>query len=149
MWIVERALAETGRGLRGDRTAGGRSGSRRQVTLLQAEHLPVIARLLARDAVSPEALRRNLVVSGIDLLTLKNRGFRIGNVLLRGTGPCEPCAKMDATLGPGGYNALRGHGGITAEILLGGWLELGATVQCQADLTPPLPRQGSLFGDGT
>ncbi|WP_407540948.1 MOSC domain-containing protein [Deinococcus radiomollis] len=103
-------------------------GGKRQVTLIQAEHLPVIAALAGLDAVTPGELRRNIVVSGLPLLALKDRRFRIGGVLLEGTGECHPCSRMEEALGPGGYNAVRGHGGITARVLEGGTVVLGATL---------------------
>jgi MOSC domain-containing protein YiiM len=98
----------------------------RQLTLVQAEHLAVVAALLGQEHINPALLRRNLVISGINLLALKGQSFRIGEVLLEATGECHPCSKMEARLGRGGYNALRGHGGITAKILQGGEIGLGA-----------------------
>jgi MOSC domain-containing protein YiiM len=118
--------AEAGRGLVGDRYKG-RSG-KREVTLLQAEHLPVIAGLLGVAAVQPAQLRRNLIVSGINLLALRGQRFRIGTVELEGTGPCAPCSRMEETFGPGGYNAVRGHGGITARIVASGTIAVGDAV---------------------
>ncbi|MFD0914271.1 MOSC domain-containing protein [Methylophilus luteus] len=126
-------------GLQGDRASLRQSsapnGSKRQVTLLQAEHLPVIAALTGHAQIDPALLRRNLIVSGINLLATKSL-FKdqpllllIGDVVLEVTGPCEPCSKMEQVLGPGGYNAMRGHGGITARILRGGILRIGDTVQ--------------------
>ena len=73
-------------------------------------------------------LRRNVVVSGIPLIALKGRRFRIGDVLLEGTDPCDPCSRMEAALGAGGYNAMRGMGGLCARILEGGSLRLGDAV---------------------
>lgn len=118
--------AEPGGGLVGDRYRG-RSG-KRAVTLLQAEHLPVIAALLGVPAVLPAQLRRNLVISGINLLALRGRRFRIGTVELEGTGPCAPCSRMEETFGPGGYNAVRGHGGITARVVRSGTISIGDAV---------------------
>ncbi|MCP5199789.1 MAG: MOSC domain-containing protein [Gammaproteobacteria bacterium] len=120
-------------GIVGDHYAG-RSG-RRQVTLVQHEHLAVIAALLA-DArprspaatVDPALLRRNVVVAGINLAALAKRRFRIGAVLLEGTGACHPCSRMEETFGAGGYNAVRGHGGITARIVEGGIVACGDAV---------------------
>lgn len=129
---VAEAECIAGRGLTGDR-AGARAGGKRQVTLIQAEHLPVIAALSGSDQARPELLRRNLVVAGINLLALKGRCFRIGEVLLEMTGLCDPCAHMEEVLGPGGFNAMRGHGGITAAVLEGGTLRVRDRVRLVSD----------------
>lgn len=123
---VEEAEAIAGKGLCGDRYGSG--SGKRGITLIQAEHLPVIAALAGLSGIEPATLRRNLVVSGLPLIALKGRRFRIGEVLLEGTQPCDPCSRMEAALGPGGYNAMRGHGGLCARILEGGRLRLGDAV---------------------
>ena len=126
MQVVDAVQAIAGAGLVGDRYAGG--SGKRGVTLLQAEHLPAIAALSGHAQLDPATLRRNLLVAGIPLVALEGRRFRVGEVLLEGTGPCDPCARMEAALGPGGYNAMRGHGGLTARILEGGTLRVGDEV---------------------
>ena len=123
---VDEAMAATGLGLEGDRYASG--SGKRGITLIQAEHLPVIAALAGMDRVQPATLRRNVVVSGLPLVALKGRRFRVGEVLLEGTDDCDPCSRMEAALGPGGYNAMRGHGGLCARILEGGRLRIGDAV---------------------
>ena len=124
---VDAVQAAAGGGLSGDRYSGG--SGKRGVTLVQAEHLPVIAALAGHAAIAPATLRRNLVVSGIALAALKGNRFRIGEVLLEGTDSCDPCSRMEAALGPGGYNAMRGMGGLCARILEGGCLRLGDRVE--------------------
>ena len=112
-------------GLQGDRrTAQGK----RAVSLIQAEHLPVIE-ALAASPVTPDLLRRNIVVSGINLLGLRKATFRVGDAILRGTGLCAPCSRMEEALGPGGYTAVRGHGGITAEVIQPGEVKEGDVVR--------------------
>lgn len=127
MRSLERATLLTGRGLEGDRAVKSALPSgKRHVTLIQAEHLPVIAALTGRADVEPALLRRNLVVSGLNLLALRGLRVRIGDeVILEVTGPCEPCAKMDAALGEGGFHAMRGHGGVTARAIAGGTIVIG------------------------
>lgn len=130
--IVQATNARAGFGLEGDRTAKGRGGSKRQVTLIQHEHFSVLSSFVGRS-IQPEQLRRNLVISGINLLALKGVRFRVGEALLEGTGPCAPCSRMEEVLGRGGYNAMRGHGGITAIILESGSLNVGDQVRVATD----------------
>ncbi len=95
--------------------------------------MAVIAACLGHESVDPALLRRNIVVSGINLLALKDKHFHIGDTLLEFTGPCHPCSKMERMLGAGGYNAMRGHGGITARVHEAGVIRLSDTVSFQAN----------------
>jgi len=124
--VVDSVAVSEKKGLVGDHYRG-QSGSR-HVTLIQAEHLPVVAALLGRDDLDPALVRRNIVVSGINLLALKDKQIQLGDVILKITGQCHPCSKMEATLGPGGYNAMRGHGGMTAKVLQSGQISVGDAV---------------------
>lgn len=123
---VDAAEAVAGMGLIGDRYAGG--SGKRGITLIQAEHLPVIAALSGHATVPPSLLRRNVVVSGLPLIALRERRFRIGDVVLEGTEECDPCSNMEKALGPGGFNAMRNHGGLCARIIEGGAFRLGDAV---------------------
>jgi len=118
-----------GSGVKGDHHCRPGRGSKRQVTLIQAEHLSVVMTLLDGIDVSPEQLRRNIVVSGINLASLRHQRFRIGTATLRGSGGCPPCSRMEENLGVGGYAAMLGHGGITAIVEESGTFSLGDAVE--------------------
>lgn len=111
-------------GIEGDH---GRPG-KRAVTLIQAEHLPVIAALSGNAVLTPDLLRRNLVISGINLMALRKGRLRLGEVVLELTGPCAPCSRMEKALGPGGFNAMRGHGGWCASVVEPGTIRRGDRV---------------------
>ncbi|MFT7674431.1 MAG: MOSC domain-containing protein YiiM [Gammaproteobacteria bacterium] len=121
------------KGLEGDRFNGS-TDNPRQVTLMQQEHLQVIGACLGQDPVSPLLLRRNIVVSGINLLALKHKRFRIGEALLEFSGLCHPCSKMERQLGTGGYNTMRGHGGITASVCEAGVVKLNDSITYQDNI---------------
>lgn len=128
--VVDAVEAEVGAGLTGDRWTPRRGGQgTRQVTLIQAEHLPVVAALVGWDELAPAVLRRNLVVEGVNLAALQDVPLLVGGAVLELTGPCWPCSKMEVALGPGGYNALRGHGGWNARVLRSGTIAVGDEVR--------------------
>lgn len=125
---LERVEAVAGQGLAGDHYRPGSRGDR-QVSLIQAEHLPVIGALLGAAPPAPDRLRRNLVVSGVNLTALAGVRFAVGEAVLEGTKPCHPCSRMEQALGAGGYNAMRGHGGLNARVLTGGLIRIGDPVR--------------------
>lgn len=127
MQSVDEVQVDQASGLEGDRFPST-GPERRQVTFVQQEHLPVIASLMGRDAVGPEVTRRNILVSGINLLSLEDQQFQVGDCMFRCTGPCEPCSRMNTTLGPGGLDAMAGHGGIMTTVIQPGTIRVGDRV---------------------
>ncbi len=115
-------------GLDGDHFASTFS-KKRQVTLIQQEHLDAVASMLGLGSVDPGLTRRNLVVKGINLFALRDKQFSIGEVVFEGTGYCHPCSRMEQNLGSGGYNAMRGHGGITAKVIEEGTINVGDEIK--------------------
>ncbi|MFM9838094.1 MAG: MOSC domain-containing protein [Cyclobacteriaceae bacterium] len=119
--LVERVVAVETKGLEGDRSRGGN----RQVTLIQKEHIQAIASFIGKTDLDFTITRRNILVEGINLLSLKGKQFQIGEAVFEYSGECHPCSRMEEALGIGGYNAMRGHGGITAKVILGGEIKIG------------------------
>lgn len=127
---VMSAVLIAAKGIEGDHYETRNNGGR-QVTLIALEDLAAIASFLGRDRVDPRLLRRNLVTTGINLVALKGRRFHVGTALLETSGECAPCNLMQETLGPGGYNAVRGRGGITARVVEGGTIYVGDAIEAQ------------------
>ena len=129
MQTVDQVLALEGLGLEGDRRCQGSPGSARQVTLISAEHLDLIAQFMGRDQVPVELLRRNLLVSGINLYALRHQPFRIGEAEFIATAHCHPCSRMESALGEGAVAAMLGYGGFCAKITKTGLIRTGDKIE--------------------
>ncbi|WP_394995769.1 MOSC domain-containing protein [Emticicia sp.] len=125
--VVDEINVSEKKGIEGDRYTG--TNRKRQVTIIQAEHIEAVSKILKKETINPSLLRRNIVVSGINLLALNDLEFSIGEVVLKMTGYCHPCSRMEQNLGKGGYNAMRGHGGITCMVVKGGKIKVGDEVK--------------------
>ena len=146
--FVQSVEAMPGYGLMGDRRSQQKrttaSACKREITLIQAEHIPLIAKWGNLDDLSPLQLRRNLVISGINLIALRSPfpnlklNWQIGeDVQFELTGPCDPCSRMEKDLGYGVYNAMRGHGGMTARLLTGGTIHVGDRIRLHISESTP------------
>ena len=123
------ATAVFDQGLEGDHRMTKTPGSGRQVTLISEEFIRQIAAQLDLQTLDPARLRRNIVVSGINLNALRRQRFWVGSALLEATQLCHPCARMEAELGAGAVVAMYGYGGLCAKIIEGGGIEVGASVR--------------------
>lgn len=121
-----RVIAE--RGLAGDHRSEKTPGSGRQVTVISREFIDQIAHFLDREAIDPGLLRRNLVVSGINLHALRHQRFTIGESVLEAGALCHPCSRMESNLGKGGVAAMIGHGGLCCRVLASGEIRVGDSV---------------------
>ena len=129
MQTVDQVMALEGLGLEGDRRCQGTPGSGRQVTLICKEHLPVIAQFLGGSEVPVELLRRNLLVSGVNLYALRHQAFRIGEAEFIATAHCHPCSRMESALGEGAVAAMLGYGGFCARITKSGLIKVGDKIE--------------------
>lgn len=125
--VINSVEAVAGVGLHGDHYKN--IGGSRQVTLIQKEHMVSVGSFLGKTEVDAGLTRRNIVVEGINLLSLKGKRFRAGMALLEYSGECHPCSRMEENLGSGGYNAMSGHGGITARVIESGRISVGDRIE--------------------
>ena len=131
---VEKVEAVAGRGLTGDRyflkegTFSGKDGPDREVTLIESEALEGLAREYELT-LQPAHARRNLLTRGVPLNHLVGKTFTVGPIVLRGIRLCEPCGHLEKLTCMGVQKGLAHRGGLRAQILKGGALEVGAGVK--------------------
>jgi MOSC domain len=133
----ERCVVRAGKGLDGDRYAGGygtfshpeRRGQ--DLTLIEEESL---------DALKEEGVglamgdaRRNVVTRGMRLNELVGRRFTIGDVVCFGSRLAEPCAHLERLTIRGTLRGLVHRGGVRADVLVGGVLHIGDTIRVVPD----------------
>jgi MOSC domain-containing protein YiiM len=97
------------------------------VTLIAAEAVEAVANE-GDVSVEPAATRRNVLTRGIDVNELVGKRFRIGDVECQGVELCEPCAPLQAMTKPGVLKGLAHRGGLNADILSDGAINLGDEV---------------------
>jgi MOSC domain-containing protein YiiM len=131
---VREVLAVAGKGLEGDRYFLGRGslsrwpGPGRQVTLIEHEALEAVRKEYGIDFDGGLA-RRNIVTAGVSLVDRQGQKLRIGTALFRAVMPCQPCAYLERKTQVGAFAALKGRGGLRAELLEGGAIRVGDAVE--------------------
>jgi MOSC domain-containing protein YiiM len=130
---VTQVEAVAGHGLVGDRyflkegTFSTEEGPDREVTLIESEALEGLAREY-EITLQPHQARRNLLTRGVALNHLVGKTFSVGPVVLRGIRLCEPCGHLEKLTCKGVAKGLIHRGGLRAQIVTGGKLELGLAV---------------------
>lgn len=115
-----------GRGIRGDRFFDFKKDYQGQVTFFAREVFDELVREFGVGAKSPGVLRRNVIVSGVDLMELIGVEFELQGMQFRGIQHCKPCDWMNVAVAPGAENyLLPGKGGLRARILSDGRLCVG------------------------
>lgn len=122
---VQRIECVTGRGIRGDRFYDYRDNYKGQITFFSSEVFERLVEHFRIDGKTAGVLRRNVIVSGIDLNDLIGEEFSIQGVRLRGTAHCRPCYWLDQAFAPGTEEFLKGNGGLRAQILTDGAIAVG------------------------
>ena len=129
---VESAEALAGEGLRGDRHFGGDGAD---LTLIEAEALEAAAEGDG-DGDSEGGIdlgdgehRRNVTTRDAALNHLVGERFRVGDVVCEGVELCEPCGHLESLTEEGAVPALLHRGGLCAEVVESGAIEVGDEVE--------------------
>ena len=123
---VQRIECVAGRGLRGDRFFDYKDDYKGQITFFSLEAFNRLCAAFPFVDKGPGVLRRNVIVSGANLNALIGEEFELQGVRFRGTVHCRPCYWLDQAFCAGTEAWLKGNGGLRAQILSGGWLQVGA-----------------------
>lgn len=126
--VVDQAEAVVDLGLVGDHRMKKTPGSGRQVTIISQEYIQQICQHIGHESIDPRLLRRNLVISGMNMNLLRYQRLQIGEVIIEANALCHPCSRMDENLGKGGAAAMFGYGGLCAKIIQGGRIQVGDAV---------------------
>jgi hypothetical protein len=119
--LVDEIEIRANLGIVGDRYFGERAHRDAAVTMMAAESLPPGADLTHT--------RRNVLLRGYDIDAQVGRTITIdsgaGPIAFAVHRPANPCAWMDAVIGPGSRDLLQGKGGVRTQPLDDGVLRIG------------------------
>ena len=141
MISVDSVQAAPGQGLEGDRYWQGQSlpslkqGPDHEVTLIEAEAIEALIREYG-VSFDPSESRRNVLTRGVALNHLVGREFHVGPARLRGARLCEPCAHLEKLTRAGVRAGLVHRGGLRAEVLTGGAIRVGDSVEIEPNPAP-------------
>ena len=132
---LEQAKLVPGRGIEGDHHHARPNGDpASEVTLIEAETVEAFNGDTGLQIEAAET-RRNIVTEGVDLNHLVGKRFAIGDTLLEGIEPCDPCASLGRRLATGSVSApsivreLANRGGLRARVVEGGTVTPGAQIR--------------------
>ena len=103
----------------------GRPGSKRQVSLMDRETLDKLD-------LAPGVVKENITTQGIDFQALATGNIlHVGGCVLKITGPCDPCARMDE-IRVGLQEELRGQRGWLCRVQEAGKIRRGDRIEVLA-----------------
>lgn len=114
-----------GKGLAGDRYFDHEENYKGQATFFSWEVFQEMREAFQVANCPPSAMRRNILLEGIDLNALVGKTFTLQGVEFAGTEPCKPCSWMNTAVAEGAFDWLKGQGGLRCRITRGGILSRG------------------------
>jgi hypothetical protein len=119
---VKEIQCVAGKGIVGDRFFGYKKDYKGQITFFEEETYEDLCGQFGVWDRGPEVLRRNVITRGARLPELIGVEFELQGVRFFGNEECRPCYWMDLAFASGAENAMKGRGGLRAEIRTDGFL---------------------------
>ena len=116
---------EAGKGIVGDRYFEKEENFKGQITFFDMDVYEHMREQFGVPACPPSAMRRNVLLRGIDLNRLIGKRFALQGIEFEGTEECRPCFWMEKAVAEGAENFLQGKGGLRARIQSSGALQTG------------------------
>ncbi len=114
-----------GKGIFGDRFYAFKEDFKGQITFFDFAVFRLLKARYPEVTILPSAVRRNVLVEGLDLNALTSGEFELQGVRFSGSQECAPCYWMDRAVGEGAEALLARRGGLRARILTNGILTVG------------------------
>jgi MOSC domain-containing protein YiiM len=111
-----------GKGIAGDRYFGYKKDYKGQITFFEEETYQDLCLRFGVWNRGPEVFRRNVITRGARLNELIGLEFELQGVRFFGKEECRPCYWMNTAFASGAENAMKGRGGLRAEIRSDGLL---------------------------
>lgn len=115
-----------GMGLKGDRYFANKENFKGQISFFDAAVVDQVREKFGLPELSAGMLRRNVIVTGVDLSQWVGKKFRFQGVEFEGSEECKPCYWMNEAIAPGVEDFLKPDfgGGLRARILTDGVLKV-------------------------
>ena len=114
-----------GQGIEGDRYFNHKENFKGQITFFSEQIAQQLEEAINVPGYDRSEMRRNVLISGIDLNSLIGKRFRLGGIEFSGSEECAPCYWMESAVGPGAHEWLKGNGGLRCRIETSGQLTTG------------------------
>jgi len=114
-----------GKGILGDRFYAYKENYKGQITFFDVAIFEMLKARFPAATVHPSAMRRNVLIEGLDLNAMIGGEFELQGIRFSGSQECAPCYWMDRAVGEGAEEFLAHRGGLRARILNNGSLTVG------------------------
>ena len=127
---INQAFLEKNRGIVNDRYYDQFKSVKEQVTLINIEEINSFNNEVT-DNIDLKDFRRNIIVSGINLIDFINKKIIVNNVVLKIHEICQPCNYLQKKLNiPNLVKLLVNKSGVRAEIMSSGFISVGDKITC-------------------
>ena len=126
---INKIEAIKGKGLLDDRKFKENNDIRKQITLIEIEHINYFNNI-SKSNIKPIDFRRNIITDDIKLNDFIGKEFFVGDVKLKAHDLCRPCKYLQDRLKKNNFiKEFLLKGGLRCEILISGQIKVGDIIK--------------------